>query len=132
MSEAGYTPPMADDSDGSKGAPEASDKPGDVVLLTGPTEDGEGIRVLRARGERIDAGEVRPLKEGKPLVGGELVKLAPRPGKPRVCDVEVLARVAPEPESDETRGKGPPKVASKAYRESWERIFGASDPRSLN
>jgi hypothetical protein len=100
----------------------------DVVLLTGPTEDGEGIKVVRAREERIEAGEVRPLKDGKPLGAGEIVKLAPRPGTPRVCDVEVLTKVGRE-----ERGSGPPQVATSAYRESWERIFGGTDePRALN
>jgi hypothetical protein len=115
-----YTPPMADD---------PSDR-SDVVLLTGPTEDGEGIRVVRARNERIETGEVRPLKEGKPLGAGEIVKLAPRPGMPRICDVvEVVAKLEPA----DKRGGGPPKVATHAYRESWDRIFGgAADPRTLN
>jgi hypothetical protein len=98
---------------------DAPPKPSDVVLLTGPTEDGEGIRVLRARDDRVETGEVRPLKEGKPLGAGELVKLAPREKSPRVCDVEVLAKVpAPEPSNK------PAQVATRAYRESWERIFG--------
>lgn len=100
----------------------------DVVLLTGPTEDGEGIRVVRAREERIEAGEVRPLKEGKALAAGEIVKLAPRAGTPQVCDVEVLTKIGPE-----VRGNGPPQVATSAYRESWERIFGEEDDsRALN
>ena len=115
-----YTSPMVDD------PPDRTD----VVLLAGPTEDGEGIRVLRARDERIETGEVRPLKEGKPLGAGEIVKLAPRPGTPRICDVvEVIAKLEPAGE----RGSGPPKVATNAYRESWDRIFGgAPDPRTLN
>jgi hypothetical protein len=112
---------MADDPHHPFGGP-------DVVLLTGPTEDHEGIRVVRARDERIEAGEVRPLKDGKPLSGGEIVRLAPRDGAPRVCDVEVLAKVGPE-----VRGSGPPQVATSAYRESWERIFGAEEAsRALN
>lgn len=112
---------MADDPHHPLGGP-------DVVLLAGPTEDGEGIRVVRAREERIEAGEVRPLKEGKPLTGGEIVKLAPREGSPRLCDVEVLTKI-----STEARGNGPPQVATSAYRESWERIFGVEETsRVLN
>ena len=34
----------------------------DVVLMHGPTADGEGARVLRARADGIEAGEVRPLQ----------------------------------------------------------------------
>lgn len=115
-----YTAPMGDN---------PSDERSDVVLLAGPTEDGEGIRVVRARDERLEAGEVRPLKEGRPLGAGEIVRLAPRPGMPRICDVvEVVAKLGPA-----ERGGGPPKVATKAYRESWERIFGPPpDPGTLN
>ena len=118
MSEARYTDAMADD---------PHDR-SDVVLLTGPTDDGEGIKVVRARDARIEAGEVRPLKDGKPLGTGEIVKLAPRAASPRLCDVEVLTKLGPDP-----RGAGPPQVATTAYRESWERIFGGVDePRALN
>ena|SRR5258706_15977742 len=111
----------------------------DVVLLHGPTEDGEGIRVLRARTEPpeaqsregrsesasgqpacvLEVGEVRPLKEGMPIAG-EVVRLTPRAGASRVCDVEVMAKVDPAA----ARGKGPAQVATHAYRASWERIFG--------
>ncbi len=105
----------------------SSTKSADVVLLTGPTDDGEGLRVVRAREQRLEAGEVRPLKDGKPLGSGEIVKLAPRPGSPRVCDVEVVAKIGPE-----LRGSGPPQVATSAYRESWDRIFGQADEAVLN
>ena len=96
-------------------------KRADVVLLQGPTEDGEGIRVVRAREDRLEAGEVRPLKEGKPIPSGEVVKLAPRAAAPQVCDVEVLAKV-----EHGVPGK-PAQVATTAYRESWDRIFGGED-----
>jgi hypothetical protein len=110
-------------------------KRADVVLLQGPTDDGEGIRVVRAREDRLEAGEVRPLKDGKPLASGEVVKLAPRPSAPQVCDVEVLAKVG-EALPSQPAGK-PAQVATTAYRESWERIFGTEEPaessrRSLN
>lgn len=115
MTGTGYTEGMAN-------PPERQD----VVLLAGPTDDGEGFRVLRARDERIEGGELRPLKEGRPLQGnGEVVKLTPRTGAPRVCDVEVVAKLG-----SEERGGGPPKVATKAYRESWDRIFGGADERT--
>jgi hypothetical protein len=99
----------------------------DVVLVGGPTEDGEGAKVLRLREERVETGEVRPLKDGQPLVGGEIVKLARR-GKSRLCDVEVLAKVGKADEGAEHRtGPGPAQVATRAYRESWERIFGRAE-----
>lgn len=111
----------------------------DVVLLHSPTEDGEGIRVLRAREARedekaekpeqncvVEVGEVRPLKPGKPI-SGEVVRLMPREGAPRVCDVEVMANVTasqPHKGAHQEPHKGPAQVATKAYRTSWERIFG--------
>src|SRR5512140_280852 len=60
----------------------------DVVYLHSPTEDGDGVRVVRARQGKVEVGEVRPLAEGKP-VSGEIVTLRPRDGVPRVCDVKV-------------------------------------------
>ena len=50
----------------------------DVVLMHAPTADGEGAQVLRARPGRIEAGEVRPMREGKPLSGVEVVSLTQR------------------------------------------------------
>lgn len=93
----------------------------DVVLLGPPTADGEGVRVLRAREDRIEAGEVRPVKHGAPLHSGtEIVKLSPRADSPQVCDVEVTYA---QPVTGK-RGKGPAQVASSSYREGWDEIFG--------
>lgn len=105
----------------------------DVALLCGPSPDGDGVAVLRAREGRVEAGVVRQLVEGKPLGAGEIVRLRPREGAPAVCDVEVQARI--EPRAPATHG--PAQVATDAYRESWERIFGPAakdnrDPRALN
>ena len=99
----------------------------DVVLIHGPTEDQKGLRVLRAREQGIEVGEVRPVQEGKPL-SGELVKLRPRAGTPRICDVETqLSRE----ELDRARGSaaprlnhaGPARVTSEAYRANWDAIY---------
>src|SRR5579859_590608 len=97
---------------------EGEKKDVDVVFLHSPTEDGEGARVIRARRGEVEAGEVRPLKEGKTLGGGEVVTLHPRPDSPRVCDVKSEYAVP-------TRSSnGPAQVATRAYRDEWERIFG--------
>jgi hypothetical protein len=101
---------------------DAPQKKDDVVLLHSPTADGEGIRVLRARDNRLEAGEVRPLREGKPLhQNAELVTLKPRESAPFVCDVESSTAIG-------VPASGPPQIATKAYRESWERIF-TTNPR---
>src|SRR4051812_19524663 len=84
----------------------------DVVILGPPTADGAGVHVLRAREEKLEAGELRALEEGKPITG-EVVTLAPRKDNPRVCDVKE-SFCAP------STHKGPAKVATEAYREGWD------------
>lgn len=102
----------------------------DVVLLGPPTADGGGVHVLRARDERVEAGELRPVQEGKPLAG-ELVSLLPREGNPRVCDVKESFQASALP----ARSKGPAQVATKAYRDNWDEVFArrpATPSRDLN
>ena len=111
-------------------------KPLDVVVPRGKTDDGEGVKVVRitnrdakTEGEgRLEMGEVRPLKEGKPLSSGEVVRLTPREGAEGAFDVEPQLKVEVGPPS--TRSSRPAQVATSAYRESWERIFGGE--RELN
>lgn len=126
---------------------ETPSKPADVVLLGPPTADGAGVHVLRAREERLEAGELRTVEDGKPL-RGELVSLSPRKDDPRVCDVTssytppapASAKAAPSPAAPAKAKKGPAQVASPTYRERWDDIFGtategareARPDRSLN
>lgn len=101
----------------------------DVAFLYARTGDGEGFRMLRARQGRIEAGEVRPLREGRPLHGGEVVKLKPHDKVPNLYDVEVSCELPPRRESS---GR-PAQVATDAYRRNWERIFNSSkNESSLN
>ena len=94
----------------------------DVVLLGPPTADGAGVHVIRARHERIEVGELRALQEGRPIVG-EIVTLTPREANPRVCDVtESYSPSAAQPA--QLGHKGPANVATDAYREGWDEIFG--------
>jgi hypothetical protein len=99
----------------------------DVALLYAPTEDRQGARILRARRGTLEAGEVRPAREGQPILGREVVTLKPRPGTPELCDVEVLK--AAEPAAPNR--PGPAQVATDEYRENWDRIF-AKPRRELN
>jgi hypothetical protein len=46
----------------------------DLVLVHSVTDDGNGVRVLRQREQTLEAGEMRPLEDGKPI-RGEVVKL---------------------------------------------------------
>jgi hypothetical protein len=118
---------MTDDGGSGSGAPKevpsAAPPPPpktDVVVLGPPTADGGGVHVLRARNEQLEAGELRTIKEGKPIVG-EIVSLAPRPDNPRVCDVRESYR--PTSGSTPTR-KGPAQVATQEYRDNWDEVFG--------
>lgn len=100
----------------------------DVVVLGPPTADGDGVHVLRARDERLEAGELRTLREGKPIQG-EIVSLAPRKDNPQVCDVKD-SWSPPAGATFEGTRKGPAQVASDTYRERWDEIFG--DKTKLN
>jgi hypothetical protein len=101
----------------------------DVVMFAGKTEDGEGAQVLRARPGKVEAGEVRPVREGKPIASGEVVRLERRQDAPALYDVHVLHTVEP-PASRATRA-GPAQVATDEYRRAWERTFGTPE-KSLN
>jgi hypothetical protein len=106
----------------------------DVVLLHGKTADGEGTSVIRMRPGRLEAGEVRPLKEGRPIQGGgQVVCLAPRMGAPYLYDVKVQYEAPSAKTTADTAQApgGPPQVATSAYRESWERTFGLGPLKAL-
>ena len=106
----------------------------DVVFLRGKTADGEGTSVIRMRPGQLEAGEVRPLKEGRPIQGsGQVVRLAPRPGIPHLYDVNVQydASTAKGNETPALPTGGPPQVATSAYRASWERTFGPGRAKTL-
>lgn len=80
------------------------------------TDDGQGIRVLRAREGRVEAGELRAMKEGAPI-SGEVVSLKQRQEHPLLWDVDVQYR--PRTNSH----AGPARVSSRAYRDNWDSIF---------
>lgn len=131
--------------DGSGGGSAEKPETGtDVVLIHGVTEDGKGLNVLRARDERVEVGQVRPLEEGKPLAG-DVVRLKPRPEAPWLCDVETELAVkrntamakrssprAPQASAAESapRRHGPPQVASDAYRRNWDAIWKTTDEKA--
>jgi hypothetical protein len=97
----------------------------DVVLVHGRTEDGAGTRVLRARPGRLEAGEVRPMEHGRPIApGAQVVQLSPRDAAPNLYDVKVEYEVAGASAARAPESHGPAQVATRAYRESWDRTFG--------
>jgi hypothetical protein len=98
----------------------------DVALIHGKTPDGEGLRILRKRADRLEIGAVHPLKEGTPITG-EVVTLTPRPEFPLLCDVktELAAQHVQKTSADvaATPRHGPAQVATDQYRENWDRIW---------
>jgi hypothetical protein len=103
----------------------------DVALIHGRTEDGQGLRVIRRRDDRLELADVRPLEEGKPI-HGEVVRLTPRPDFPLLCDIETEFS-SPSMLSH----KGPAQVATDSYRRNWEAIFQpaaeeSAEPELLN
>ena len=106
----------------------------DLVLVHSPTEDGNGVRVIRSRREQLEVGEMRPLEEGRPIQG-EVVRLTKRPELPVLFDAETIVEApAAAPRPTESRTSGPPQVASSAYRRNWDAIWSRtrSKRQSLN
>ena len=116
-------------------APPAASTSPDVALIHGVTPDGEGLKILRARGDRLELGAVRPLREGAPI-NGEVVTLRPRANFPALCDVEthfkpteVSDRQEPAPAAVVQR-TGPAQVATEEYRRNWDAIWNRSEAKS--
>ncbi|MCL2823998.1 MAG: hypothetical protein FWD57_08405 [Polyangiaceae bacterium] len=96
----------------------------DVVLMHGRTPDGGGIQVLRAREGRVEAGELRLMREGVPISSGDVVALAPRSEHPLLYDVQVVCSVGSDGDDAKTKGHdGPARVVSNAYRKNWDNVF---------
>jgi hypothetical protein len=107
----------------------------DVVVPRAPTPDRTGVQVVRLRNTpandpaaaqptgqwTVEAGEVRPMVEGRPLNGAELVRLNRRDDVP-AYDVDVVMPRAPEPQLS-----GPPQIATEQYRRGWDQTFDPDD-----
>lgn len=96
--------------------------------MCGQTEDGGGEKVIRARKERLEFGEVRPLKEGQ-AIHGEVVRLKAREGSPALFDVEstvVAAKSSGTDDIETTSNTGPRQVSNPNYRKGWSRTFAGS------
>jgi hypothetical protein len=118
----------------------------DFAIVSGPTEDGQGARVLRIREGTVSAGEIRPVKDGEPITNNEVVRLHPIDAERRICEIEVLhspalARsggaaadrdanpdgAAREARGDDSaaqqRGSRHARVSTPNYRKNWSAIF---------
>jgi hypothetical protein len=110
------------------------------------TEDGQGVEIIRKRGDRLETGTVRKLEAGKPI-HGEVVRLRPRAQAPMICDVEVefegagaqragaegagAQRAGRESEPALGTSSGPAQVATDSYRKNWDAVYGRSRKPSL-
>ncbi|MDB4975401.1 MAG: uncharacterized protein JWN48_3742 [Myxococcaceae bacterium] len=124
-------------------AADPAPKPRDTLLITGVSDNGESFSVLRAREDRLEAGVVRTVREGEPILG-ELLRLTPRPESPLLCDVHVelsgpaLGQGSRATEDDRpgapNRGKlghgGPAQVATASYRDNWDAIWSSAKKSS--
>ncbi len=95
---------------------------------------------MRARGDRLELGAVRPLREGVPITG-EVVTLRPRPSFPALCDVETHFEPAAQNNDRKelaaeavVQRTGPAQVATDEYRRNWDAIWNrpASDSKLTN
>jgi hypothetical protein len=93
-------------------------EPRDVLFVYGKDDTGN-YGVIRKREDQVELGRLCEAKEGQPI-HGELVNLRPRPEHAQLFDVDVVHDARPS----ESRS-GPPQVATTAYRENWDRVFGA-------
>ena len=99
----------------------------DVLFVHSKSPKGDGYRVVRAREDRVEVGEMSGVKEGEPL-RGEVVKLRPRKESARLFDVDVLV---PEEKELAAVRAGPAQVASDSYRKNFDSIFGRPRKRAL-
>jgi hypothetical protein len=104
----------------------------DVAIVCGVSDDGQGVDIIRKRGERIETGTVRRLEQGKPI-HGEVVRLRPREQSPMICDVEVEVPAPGQSEASPPTS-GPAQVATESYRKNWDAIYGRNrkPPSMLN
>lgn len=105
-------------------------------MIHGVTSDGEGFKILRARGDHLELGAVRPLRDGAPITG-EVVTLRPRANFPALCDVESHFKPA-DTTSDRQESAAPPalqrtgpaQVATDEYRRNWDAIWNRAEGKS--
>ena len=103
----------------------------DVAIVCGVSDDGQGVDIIRRRGEHLEAGTVRRLEQGKPI-HGEVVRLRPRDQFPMICDVEVELPAPGQPSAAAATTGRPAQVATETYRKNWDAIYGRSKkPGSL-
>lgn len=107
--------------------------PRDRAVVLGPVDD-KSFAILRQRTEDapLEAGVVRPMREGEPI-HGELVSLSRPEASSPVLDVKVHYDGRPKARAMDTASmalphKGPARVTSEAFREGWDAVFRRGEP----
>jgi hypothetical protein len=101
----------------------------DIAIVSGPTEDGQGARVIRIREGEVSAGEIRPVKEGEVITHAEVVRLRPTEAHPQICEVEVLHAPQAAGKAGAPTGDAGDAISRRArvstpeYRKNWSAIF---------
>lgn len=93
-----------------------------MVAICGVTQDRKGLSVLRSRDEKVEFGEMRPLKEGQPI-SSDLVRLKPRAESPWLCDVVTEYKHPTADHAPSPSRAGPAQVATDVYRDNWDAIW---------
>jgi hypothetical protein len=100
-------------------------------MIFGPSADGEGLNVLRRRAgsDAVEAGTIRPLREGRAIMG-EVVRLEPRAEAPFLFDCQTDEELST---TTTPALAGPPQVATDEYRRGWDAIWGPrARPAAVN
>jgi hypothetical protein len=102
----------------------------DLALVFGQSEDGEGLHILRRRAATatVEAGTLRPLREGRAITG-EVLRLEPREEAPFLFDCETDEELS----TPGAHAGRPPQVATDEYRRGWDAIWGPrARPSAVN
>lgn len=113
-------------------------RPGDIAMVV--ARDADGVHILRRRSEEspLEAGLLRPMREGQPITG-EVITLKQRADVPIFYDVKTEFGGPEDSEGQAAAAPGkspgdgrPAQVSSDAYRKGWDAVWGRRRDRSVN
>jgi len=121
---------------------DVASRPGDIAMVV--ARDADGVHILRRRSEEapLEAGLLRPMREGQPI-SGEVITLKQRADVPLFYDVKTEFGGPEEAEAPQVQPKAkgeaklpgegrPAQVSSDAYRKGWDAVWGRRRDRSVN
>jgi len=98
------------------------DEPGTVPVVVSDTDEHGNKSAICLYDDHVEIGELRPLKDGAPIMSGRPVVLT---GSGPCRDMQFLCDGGPR-EGGAPR-KGPAKVNSLAFHAGWDSIFGKKE-----